>query len=396
MAVNLDAETFAELNGTIYLHNEAGEPELNVNTYHVIVDVALPGAQDATLYCANPMTGTGQQNPAKILTAAETQTFLADQFVYLRHICLIPAGVITDNALYEICLLRLLAYKHRLISPAINPQDFHVIYNDCKESDSQQAGSVLHRIRNHATYDADKNALSVWMNQNRPYVRRIINGLSNIVCTVAYVFRQKKHHFVNGGEYAESYQRIWSKVDKANNPLNATWEHRSTIALHAIMPAVLDGYWTLCALESRIAPPLQLRYTVPAAGTAAVFALIVGWQDANNVYGVLLNDADDAYQQLLTLHATCLAHRWRHGINARYYGADPTRLDMSPFSALAATVVGVYESAAENATLLQSKSLGREALSAPLQRDISQMAARAITAIFVKGLAQKSIAAPPK
>lgn len=79
--------------------------------------------------------------------------------------------------------------------------------------------------------------------------------------------------------------RIWAKVDKANNPLHATWEHRSTIALHAIMPAVLDVYWSLCMAQSRIAPPLQLRFTVPAAGTAAIFALIVGWQDANNIYG---------------------------------------------------------------------------------------------------------------
>lgn len=65
-------------------------------------------------------------------------------------------------------------------------------------------------------------------------------------------------------------------------------------------------------------------------------------------------------------------------INAIYYGAVSTCLDMSPFAALAATVIRVYESAAENATLLQSKSLWREALSAPLQKDISTLAAREI------------------
>lgn len=143
------------------------------------------------------------------------------------------------------------------------------------------------------------------------------------------------------------------------------------MGLHAIMPSVLDGYWSLSTRESRIAPPLQLRYSVPAVGTAAVFALTVGWQDASNVYGILLGANDEAYQNLQLLHEECKAHRWRHGINARYYGENPTRLDMSPFSALAGTVVGVYESAAENATLL-SKNLARE------------------------GLAQKAIGAPPK
>lgn len=205
------------------------------------------------------------------------------------------------------------------------------------------------------------------------------------------MFRQKGHHYITGTDYAECYQRIWSKVDKTNSPLHATWEQRSTIALHAIMPAVLDGYWTMSTLESRISPPLQLRYNVPAAGTAAVFALLVGWQDVSSVYGKLLSNSEDAYQQLSDLHTVCKTHRWRHGINARYYGEDPTRLDMSPFSALAATVVGVYESAAENATLLQSKSLGREALSAPLQKDISSMAARAIKSMFVKGVTGKGL-----
>jgi len=396
MAVALEPDTLEELNGTIYLHNEAGEPEVNINSYHVIVEATTPGADNNFLYCANPSVGTGQLNAPINLTALEARTFLVDQFVYIREMCAIPVANINDVSLYEICLLRLLAYKHRLISPAINPHEYNVIYNDCKSSDVTVAGSLIARIRAHATYEAQRNALAQWMNHNRPYARMIINGFSNLVCTVAYVFRQKGHHYINGGDYAECYQRIWAKVDKANAPLHASWETRSTIALHAIMPSVLDGYWSLCVNESRIAPPLQLRYHVPAAGTAAVFALVVGWQDAKNVYGILLNNSDEAYQRLQTLHASCLINRWRHGINARYYGEDPTRLDMGPFSALAATVVGVYESAAENATLLQSKSLGREALSAPLQRDISSIAARAIKSIFVKGLTQKAIGAPPR
>lgn len=378
------------------MHNEAGEPEVNINSYHVIVETNTPGAHDNFLFCANPSAGTGQINPPIDINANAARSFLADQLVYIRETCAVPVANISDVSLYEVCLLRLLAYKHRLISPAINPHDYHVIYNDCKDSDATVQDSIIARVRAHPSYDAQRNAIAQWMNQNRPYVRLIINGFSNLVCTVAYVFRQKGHHYISGGDYAECYQRIWAKVDKSNAPLHATWETRSTIALHAIMPSVLDGYWSLCVNESRIAPPLQLRYNVPAAGTAAVFALVVGWQDAKNVYGILLNNSDEAYQRLQALHASCLIHRWRHGINARYYGEDPTRLDMSPYSSLAATVVGVYESAAENATLLQSKSLGREALSAPLQRDISSIAARAIKSIFVKGLTQKAIGAPPK
>ena len=61
-------------------------------------------------------------------------------------------------------------------------------------------------------------------------------------------------------------------------------------------------------------------------------------------------------------------------------------MDLSPYSAMAATVAGVYESTAERATLLQSKSLQREASGSPLQQDISQLAARVLREVFVRRL----------
>ena len=53
---------------------------------------------------------------------------------------------------------------------------------------------------------------------------------------------------------------------------------------------------------------------------------------------------------------------------------------------MAATVAGVYEAAAERAVLLQSKSLQREAQGSPLQRDISQLSARALREDFASRL----------
>lgn len=235
MAVDLDPATIEELNGTIYLHNETGEPELDINRYHVLVAAGTPGAGDNRLYCADPQTGTGQAHGRIVLTAAQTATFMTDQFVYLRDICAIPIAEISDASLYEICLLRLLSYKHRLISPAVNANEYHVLYNDCKVSDAAAEGSRLHQVRAVATYDDVKNALSTWLNANRPYVRLITHSFSNMVCTVAYVFRQKGHHYITGSDYADCYQKIWAKVDKSNTALHSSWAHRSTIALHAIM-----------------------------------------------------------------------------------------------------------------------------------------------------------------
>lgn len=114
--------------GTIFLHNEAGEPEVDVNQYHVDVPNNFPSADDVNLFCANPETGTGQQNQAKVINANDTLAFMADQYVYLCYIS--DIYVMNDNALYEACLLPVLAYKHRLISPAIDAKAYHVMYKE--------------------------------------------------------------------------------------------------------------------------------------------------------------------------------------------------------------------------------------------------------------------------
>ncbi len=67
-----------------------------------------------------------------------------------------------------------------------------------------------------------------------------------------------------------------------------TWCQRVTISRRTIMPVILDLYWTTMVRKGRIAAPLALRYTVPAAGTAAIFALSVGWDDARSVYGITI------------------------------------------------------------------------------------------------------------
>ena len=84
--------------------------------------------------------------------------------------------------------------------------------------------------------------------------------------------------------------------------------------------------------------------------------------------------------------ANCVTGRWTNGINARYYGANPTRLDLAEFAPIAATIVGVYDSSANDATLLESKSLAREAKGAPLQKDIAKQAAKYIKALFIKDI----------
>lgn len=208
---------------------------------------------------------------------------------------------------------------------------------------------------------------------------------------MAYVFRQLGHHYINSTTYDETYRRIWSKVTGAGIEATFTspWEMIATIGLHSIMPVVLDGYWTFCVNNGRCAAPLVLRHSVPCAGTAAPFALLVGWCDARSIYGPLLKDSENTFEDLEDLIETLRANRWAHGINAQYYGANPRRLDLTKFQSMAATVDGVYEACASDATLLQSKSFKREASGAPLQKDISRLAAKQMRALCAKQLAMQ-------
>lgn len=126
-------------------------------------------------------------------------------------------------------------------------------------SDPAHGGLIFNRVRNHIAYITRTDAAVAWMNANRPRVRVITTMLTNLVCTVPYVFRQKGHHYIDGTDYDDVYYKIWAKVIKDGAIFVSPWKHLATSATHAIMPCVLDQYWGLCVANGRVAAPLQLR-----------------------------------------------------------------------------------------------------------------------------------------
>ena len=108
---------------------------------------------------------------------------------------------------------------------------------------------------------------------------------------MALVFKRKGHHYITGPDYQEEYARIWTKVYSGTKAFQASWEHMVTIGLHAIPSIVLDKYYVSCALK-----PLSLRVNVPCAGTATIFALLVGWEDAQSAYGLLLREHEETHE----------------------------------------------------------------------------------------------------
>ena len=137
---------------------------------------------------------------------------------------------------------------------------------------------------------------------------------------------------------------------------------------------------------------------------AAPFALLVGWDHAKNAYGRLMEADANLYLDLVALVEDCKQHRDIASMSDTtermspdwYYGEDVARLVLQRFTPMAATIAGVYEAVADGATLLDSKSLQREACWSPFQRDIAGLATRALQGAFVKELTKvKQPALPP-
>lgn len=396
MAIVLAQAVVDLLNGASYYENEGGEVEVDRLDYRVIVSTTTPDNNLAGLFIADLTDIHSLPNGPIPFTALEVTRFIADQVQFLRQAANVGPAELSDEAAHEIAVFRLLAYRNRLAGSQLVNANHHVQYNNVHRSDPTTLNSVTHTLDNDANRAAFVNAAKAWLNANQNKVDHITHNFSNYVCLLAYMFRAKGHHYVTGSDYDETYTRLWSKVSAHVNPLASTWAQRYTLGLHSIMPDVLDAFWRWCARLSRIAAPLVLRLGVPAAGTAAPFALLVGWDDARNAYGRLLQADEGLYQDLVALVDVCRRHRWRHGINARYYGEDASRVQLQPFTPMAATVAGVYESVAEGATLLDSKSLQREARGSPLQRDIAGLAARALRGAFIKELTKPRQLALPQ
>lgn len=184
--------------------NDTGEVEVEEDTYRVPIATDTPGSADTDTFCVNMADITTAPVDPIAFNVAQTRAFLADQYVYLREVCQIPVDRISEEALFEICFFRWLAYKSRLVCGYFVVADHHVHYNDAVISNAATGWSSMHTVRNHAHYAAGRNRLATWCNHNRAAVRKITNNFTNVVCTMAFVFRQKCHHYVTDGDYEET------------------------------------------------------------------------------------------------------------------------------------------------------------------------------------------------
>ena len=118
---NIAANILLEPNGEAYHENAAGEQWVRMARHVVPVETGFMGATAADRgYFLRDLKGNFEDANIRnglTLGAPEVLAFMADHVIYLKHV--VPEGdrAVEDQDLFEMALLRLLGYRHRLISP---------------------------------------------------------------------------------------------------------------------------------------------------------------------------------------------------------------------------------------------------------------------------------------
>ena len=80
-------EVLELLNGQLYLDNEAGETELDVQSYTVPIRTTTPDSAIADLFLDDMNNPLSNVRANIAFTEIQMSTFLTDQVTYLREIC---------------------------------------------------------------------------------------------------------------------------------------------------------------------------------------------------------------------------------------------------------------------------------------------------------------------
>jgi hypothetical protein len=200
-------------------------------------------------------------------------------------------------------------------------------------------------------------ALKKWSDDNR-------TKFTDMICTVAYFFRVRGHHWVEDME--DRYRAIWRKcLYNEDNP-GLEWKFIAHEAFHGVYPDQLDKFWQDSVDDNRCSGALKKRFNSAPAGVAGMIALRTGVNDLSIVVPKALKLVQDAVDHLEQLESIINSHRWAGSINRNLYGAPKVVAEENRLGALGALIVASLRSVAPQAPLLRSESLKRIANNSPL------------------------------
>lgn len=188
----------------------------------------------------------------------------------------------------------------------------------------------------------------------------------NAVCTVAYIFRIRAHHWAENLD--TKYRDTWKKVmapDTNETPL-IDWRYFARNAIHAIYPDTLDAIWTDAVKNGKCRRPLALRYHSACAGMAGVKALRAGLDDLKGGMPKIAEILEPHEKELISIEQQIEGKRWAGSVNHNFYGQPGVVFEESKLGAAASFVLHSLEVLSNGAPLANSPALRRIANQAPI------------------------------
>lgn len=327
------------LNGDYYMPNDMGEAETKNADYHWLFPSEHFNAK-------TPDTYEEGKTP---LTALEL-------FASLNYADLKSKGV-SQSLAAKITSWRMLAVKEGLVRPGDTPSITRTKYVEV----SYKTASATQTADLKEYYDII-DAMPARIKDN------IGASFANVVCTIAFVFRVRGHHYLD--DLQAVYDRIWGKLRGMPDGMvnSADWKTIATIGLHAITPLRLDNFWAKMVRLGQVGNPLAIRFNAPAAGTAAWYAIMAGVSNLKALIPEHSHRFDDQIHLVTQAVQWFETHRWDGSINRRLYNAGEFKTPLSKVSELAAAVRGSVEPDDLQSELKNAASMNKVISNAPLVR----------------------------
>lgn len=196
--------------------------------------------------------------------------------------------------------------------------------------------------------------------------KRYRDDFRNMVCTVAYFFRVRGHHWQQS--FNDRYSAIWRKIKQSeteNNP-GIEWQYIARHCFKVIYPDTLDGYWAAWREDGTISNALRLRFTSAPAGLAGIYALRIGLRDLKQAVPALIEEIEKQETEINRIMTAINGSRWAGSINHNYYGAPRVEFEEAALGGAASYLVASLEAFAKTSRLKDSPALQRIATNAPL------------------------------
>jgi len=334
-----------DLNGECFIIGSQGEVETD-NLY------------DTVVFAPNkPAAWTDDIKYAQVPDAnkRQCQNWLHNCMIANIQFMLTLPEAIPDLTIAKIAYFRMLAIRENYIQAGDGPAEHNCRYSLRRQlpddwqapDDTTQVNTILNMLT-----EVDRTAMR--------------KDFLNAVCTVAYIFRIRAHHWADNIDI--KYRDTWKKVtapDNRETPL-VDWKYFARNAIHAIYPDTLDRIWEDAVRTGKCRRPLALRWNSACAGMAGVKALRAGLDDLKGGMPRIAELLAPHEQALIEVERQMEGRRWAGSVNHNFYAQPAIHFEESKLGAAASYVLQSLEVLSAGAPLANSPALKRIANQAPI------------------------------